>query len=710
VGSQLTGPAALRVALLACALLGVVAAGAPAAGAATARPLQTAIADHGELDAPEADGALLRAKAAGVTVYRTMLRWYEVAPVERPPGFEAENPADPAYNWAAFDLKIRRIVAHGIEPLVTVNYPPIWAGGGYAPTPDPAEFGRFMKAVATRYSGSFGGLPRVRLWQLWNEPNVNLFLEWTSHPDTPQSPALYRQLVNQGAAAVKAVHADNVVVAGGLSPFGTTIEQADGRAALAPLRFMRDLLCLSNGSPPTPTCSDPIAFDVWSVHPYTRGGPTHRSESPDDNSLGDLPRVKQLLDAGVRTGHVRSTGAVRTWVTEFSWDTSPPDPAALPMPLHARWTAEALYRMWAAGVSLVTWLRLRDGPYPEDPTQAGLWFDGGASLSCDAPKLSRTAFGFPFVALKQPRGALVWLRTPTNRAGPVVVEQLSGKKWKRVASVRADRYGVVLRSLKLKAARGSFSISQSWTRSYSQVVACDGPRSYWRLGDAAGQPAKDELGAQNGAWERGAAAAAPGAIPADAANGAASLAGGESRVSLGVVGYVRTVELWLKTTAADEVAAFSNRNAESHFIEVGVRDGKAHVFDTASLLGSTAVNNGRWHHVVYTYDGGTGRLYVDGTLQASASYDRIDGGGPAYVGYDAALGRYFPGSVDEVAVYPQPLSDAQVKEHYDAAAKKLTFTQRTPFNGPYLRARAGKSASLPFSLVYVKDRPVKPFG
>lgn len=669
----------------------------------------TALADHGELDGPEADLAIKRARAAGARVYRIVLRWYEVAPASPATGFRPEDPADPAYHWDAFDLKIRRLLAQRIQPLVTVNYPPLWAGGGYLPHPDPVKFGQFLRAAATRYSGSFRGLPRVRLWQIWNEANVNLFLSPQLDGEQPVSPATYRRLVNEGAAAVKGVHADNVVIVGGLSPFGTTVAQAADRAAIAPLRFMRAFLCLSDGAPPTPTCAERVAFDVWAVHPYTRGGPTHHASSPDDVSIGDLPKMRALLAAGARVGHITSSGKPRMWATEFSWDTNPPDPEALPMALHARWTAEALYRMWSAGLDLVTWLQLRDAPFPDDPTQAGLYFRGGRSLTCDEPKLSLTAFRFPFVALKRSARALVWGRTPGGVPGRVTVEQLQGKKWEGVGSLRTDRDGIFTKQLKLKAHSGSFAITQSYRRRYSKLVACDGPRSYWRLGDAAGQGAKDETGASNGAYAGAVGLGGHGALVADA-NGSLTLNAGESRVSLGTMGYLRTVELWLKTRATNAVA-FSDRNAVSHFIYIGTNaDGKLLVFDSAALVSTKVVNDDRWHHIVYTYGDGTGRLYVDGALEASASWKRIEGGAPASLGYDASLGNRFVGSLDEVAVYDNALTEAQVKQHYTAASKILTFRQTTPFLGAYLRARAAGGTSLPFGLLYVPDRPVKPFG
>lgn len=108
---------------------------------------------------------------------------------------------------------------------------------------------------------------------------------------------------------------------------------------------MRELLCLSPSL--RPTCSAETRFDVWSHHRYTSGGPTHQAVLRDDVSLGDLPEMRRVLDAAMRAGHVRSAGKPRFRVTEFSWDSSPPDPNGVPTALHTRWVAEALYRMCA---------------------------------------------------------------------------------------------------------------------------------------------------------------------------------------------------------------------------------------------------------------------------------------------------------------------------------------------------------------------------
>jgi hypothetical protein len=211
-----------------------------------------------------------------------------------------------------------------------------------------------------------------------------------------------------------------------------------------PLSFMRALLCVS--ATLRPTCSDQVHFDVWAHHPYTSGGPTHHAARSNDVSVGDLPKMKAVLDAGIRAGHVISSQSVGFWVTEFSWDSNPPDPEGVPAALEARWTSEALYRMWLSGVSLVTWYLIRDLPIQTSYFQSGLYFRG-QTLALDKPKPSLQAFRFPFVAFR--RGAVVdvWGRTPTSSYAPVAIEQRQGARWRTIATLPSNKYGIFRSSL-----------------------------------------------------------------------------------------------------------------------------------------------------------------------------------------------------------------------------------------------------------------------
>ena len=77
--------------------------------------------------------------------------------------------------------------------------------------PDSAALGAFATAAAKRYGGDFSGLPRVRYWQVWNEPNLSIQLMPQHEGDRVISPRVYRAMVNAMAQAVHSVHHDNVV-------------------------------------------------------------------------------------------------------------------------------------------------------------------------------------------------------------------------------------------------------------------------------------------------------------------------------------------------------------------------------------------------------------------------------------------------------------------------------------------------------------------
>jgi hypothetical protein len=255
-------------------------------------------------------------------------------------------------------------------------------------------------------------------------------------------------MLNGFADAVHGAHRDNLVVTGGLAPF-TTYTGQRRQWGLGPLHFMRVMLCL--GKNLKPTCRTKSRFDVWAHHPYTSGGPNHHAFLADDVSLGDLPEMKHTLDAAVRAGHVVSRQRIRFWVTEFGWDTSPPDPKGVPTRLHARWVAEALYRMWSNGISLVTWLQVRDDPFPQSHIQSGLYFRG-ATPERDRPKPAFRAFRFPFVALPERGTTVTWGRTPTSKPGRLLLHIKASGRWLPLAALSADRYGIFGR--RLTVARG----------------------------------------------------------------------------------------------------------------------------------------------------------------------------------------------------------------------------------------------------------------
>ncbi|MFL5954448.1 MAG: cellulase family glycosylhydrolase, partial [Gaiellaceae bacterium] len=256
--------------------------------------------------------AFAQTSAAGATYARISVSWNSIAPSTPPEGFVATDPTSPGYSWVGTVAVVVAAEAAGLTPILYVSQPPAWAydtppttvNGG---SPNVADLGDFATALATHYDGSTPGAPAEHVFQVWNEPNLSLYM-------SPVSASKYRDMVNAVADAVHAVDPANLVVAGGLDPYGHPKSKGQEWYATAPLTYMRSLLCLSSGAHPHPTCHTPIRFDVWSHHPYTpyiHGGPFSHAQVAGDVELGDLPKMRAVLNAGVRSGNVLSAHPVQ---------------------------------------------------------------------------------------------------------------------------------------------------------------------------------------------------------------------------------------------------------------------------------------------------------------------------------------------------------------------------------------------------------------
>jgi hypothetical protein len=399
-------------------------------------------------------------RAAGATYVRLGATWGGLlTPWAAPPaGFVASDPDSLGYSWTSLDNEVRNAVSAGLTPILDVEHAPPWAltapsSGVNGGTPDITDLGEFAHALAVHYDGS-NGVPAVHIFQVWNEPNLSRDL-------SPVDPNVYRDMVNAVADSVHQVNAKDIVVAGGLDPFQNSTNRWH---TMAPLTFMREMLCLSAGPHPHLTCKAQVHFDVWSHHPYTFGGPFGKAKGVNDVSLGDLSKMTTLLADAESLHRIVSAHKPQFWVTEFGMDTNPPRVRnAFSLYLQARATAESLHQMWLNGVSLVTWFLLQDEP-TSTPYQSGLYYLG-SSLATDQPKPTLTAFRFPFTAYlgtgTEAGTVAVWGRDPASSAIPVTVQiaKSANGPWKTLARVRANRYGIFQATIVPKAVT-----KQDWLR------------------------------------------------------------------------------------------------------------------------------------------------------------------------------------------------------------------------------------------------------
>lgn len=258
--------------------------------------------------------------ATGAKVTRFDILWEDVAPA---PPANPTDPADPVYRFDHFDAVVKGLRKRGITPIVSVYSAPEWATGGKRDedpvtvynslVPDRQALGAFMEALTRRYGGRFTGpdgkrLPRVRHWEVWNEPNLNLFLSPQVDEDGRMiSPAAYAGLVQAAYPAIKrGGGADTVVLVGASGPRSST-----GTSAVSAEDWLRELRSLD------------VPLDAYSQHIYPAAAPTVETDvkpswSTVDEFLAELETWRPDLDlyiteAGYTT---RATDFRTTSVTE----------------------------------------------------------------------------------------------------------------------------------------------------------------------------------------------------------------------------------------------------------------------------------------------------------------------------------------------------------------------------------------------------------
>ncbi|HET7049142.1 MAG TPA: hypothetical protein VFI54_12840 [Solirubrobacteraceae bacterium] len=387
-----------RLAILASAALAVFLSAVFATPAAASHSQVAIFEDDLNLTvSPASTFAQLR--LLGVSQVRLAVRWQQIAPDansrKRPKNFNAADPAAyPAGAWSIWD----QIVTYARDQGIQLNFDlmggaPLWATGPGVPDhkphlnwdPSPTEFGKFVRAVATRYNGAYNpttdriepgnpaDLPRVGFWSVWNEPDYGPSLAPQGRPGNlkiENSPRMYRNLVSAAVKSLQASgHGRDPVLIGELAPRGA--ENWGVFSGMKPVIFLRALYCVDSnyrplrggaaalrGCPATAAGSrrfradNPGLFRAAgvSVHPYMRWYPPNKEQFPDPNStsLGEIGNLTRALDRLQRV--YGSTRRYPIYSTEFGYITTPPKHDTKKFPWVNQNTA-AYYLNWAEYLS-----------------------------------------------------------------------------------------------------------------------------------------------------------------------------------------------------------------------------------------------------------------------------------------------------------------------------------------------------------------------
>ncbi|HEY7018874.1 MAG TPA: hypothetical protein VH297_10450, partial [Gaiellaceae bacterium] len=253
-----------------------------------------------------------------VQIIRVNLDWNLIA--TRKPD-KPTDPADPAYDWTSYDRVLLNANKNKIQVLFTVIGTPRWAQGkkkGINRMPSKISSLRyFAQAAAKRYSGKFKRddgtvLPPVRKWLAWNEPNNPVFLQpqfTRVHGKWQMTSAVaYAQICSAVYAGVHAAGGPEQVACGATAPRGYNDPNAP-RQSSSPLAFLRAVKKAGLRT-----------FDAWAHHPYY-GSP---SQTPTTRNVGSHTVGLGNIDA-LTNELTRLYGPKHLWITEYGYQTRPPD-------------------------------------------------------------------------------------------------------------------------------------------------------------------------------------------------------------------------------------------------------------------------------------------------------------------------------------------------------------------------------------------------
>lgn len=131
-----------------------------------------------------------------------------------------------------------------------------------------------------------------------------------------------------------------------------------------------------------------------------------------------------------------------------------------------------------------------------------------------------------------------------------------------------------------------------------------------------------------------------------------------TRISLGTLDNptVMTIAAWIKTSYQAEQPIVSNRIAFDG-LYFGTDACKLFVYSyfgtTQSHYSTANVCDNKWHYVVWSADGTTAKMFIDGKLDNTVANTRVGNVGVGYIGFDQSNNEYFNGSITDVRFYDQ---------------------------------------------------------
>jgi Cellulase (glycosyl hydrolase family 5) len=301
----------------------------------------------------------------GSTIMRLLVHWNTTAPTA--PASPAD-PFDAAYRFDDIDEAVRSAQANDLEVMITISGTPRWANRGKTPNVAPtrmADFQAFARAIASRYSGRNDGIPFVRFWSVWNEPNLTTFLKPQFNAKGKSvAPATYARIAAAGFAGIKAGNPLAKVAVGETSARGRDKRVKGVSDSHSPGKFA-ELVAKANKR---------LRFDGWAHHPYPfnpNSAPSQVVKWPNV-SLASLPRFQKGLSKWFKRK------SPQVWITEYGHQTRPQDRFGVPYSTQATYIKRAIdIAKKFTFVPMFIWFVYQDSP--GQPWESGLYTTTGTA-------------------------------------------------------------------------------------------------------------------------------------------------------------------------------------------------------------------------------------------------------------------------------------------------------------------------------------------
>ena len=271
-----------------------------------------------------------------------------------------------------------------------------------------------------------------------NEPNLNGWLA----PQGAYAAVKYRALYRAGhAGLVASGNGKDRILMGELAPTKT-------KRTTAPVTFYREVFCLSSrGHRLTGKAARRLSCAKFKKlpasgiahHPYTNAAAcTPRCKGGStDITIASLSRLAKVLDQASRAGRLSSTARTHIWLTEFGFQSNPPNPG----PISLR--EQAAYINWSEWKGFTSGRVRSYGQYElVDPGAAT--FNTGLFLQSLKAKPSLTAYRTPLFVVKSGRSVKVFGGArPGGRHRIAIQAKSKSGKYRTVKRVTSNGVGYV---------------------------------------------------------------------------------------------------------------------------------------------------------------------------------------------------------------------------------------------------------------------------